>query len=141
MQAQPFNEPLSGATLVFHPKTADHGLMTSGVFDLSLPNTAGSLPGEITWGAGRNARPDGFISRPCTAEQRADSPNACWLWMGNVYAIGNGTASLLDDDAMEAPQTVLLADFGRALRWDTNFITANPAAQAMDVFTLSACAP
>ena len=136
-----YTEPLSGAVLVFHPKTADHGLMTSGVFDLNLPNRAETLPGEITWGAGRNARPDGFISRPCTAEQREDDPAACHLWMGNVYAIGDGTVTFVDDDAMMAPQSMLFADFGRALRWDTDFITANPTARAMDVFTLSACAP
>lgn len=134
-------EPSSGAVLAFHPKSAEHGLMTPGVFDLTLPNLSQTFAGEITWGAGRNARPDGFIRRDCTAEAKADNPNACWLWIGNVYAIGDGTATLVEDDEMTAPQTMLFADFGRALRWDTDFITANPIAQAMDVFTLSACAP
>ncbi len=136
-----YTEPLSGAVLVFHPKTAEHGLMTPGVFDLTLPNMSQPLAGEITWGAGRNTRPDGFISRPCTAEQRADNPDTCWLWVGNVYAIGDGAVTLVDDDEMGAPQTMLFANFGRALRWDTDFITANPTTQSMDVFTLSACAP
>ncbi|HTO28426.1 MAG TPA: hypothetical protein VL017_07525 [Devosia sp.] len=134
-------EPLSGVVLAFHPKSGEHGLMTPGVFDLTLPNMSGTLAGEITWGAGRNARPDGFISRDCGAEEKADNPDACWFWMGNVYAIGDGTATLVDDAEMMAPQTMLLADLGRALRWDTDFITANPDGQAMDVFTLSACAP
>lgn len=136
-----YTEASSGAVLTFHPKTATHGLMTSGVFDLTLPNLEQSFAGEITWTAGRNSRPDGFIPRTCAEPADAESPEACWLWHGNAYSVGNGTVGLIDDDAMMAPEALLLANFGRALRWDEAFRAANPQALAMDLFTLSGCAP
>ena len=134
-------EPSSGAVLAFHPKTAEHGIMTSGVFNLTRPNLEQSFAGEITWTAGRNSRPHGFIRRPCAGPAATDEPQACWLWHGNAYSMGNGTVGMIDDDEMMAPQTMLRADFGHALLWDQAFLAANPRAQAMDLFTRTGCAP
>jgi hypothetical protein len=136
-----YTEASSGAVLAFHPKTAEHGIMTSGVFELTLPNLAQSYAGEITWTAGRNSRPYGFIDRPCPEPTSVSEPEACWLWRGNVYSVGNGTVSFIEDDDMMAPQVMLLADFGHALLWDQAFLAANPRPQAMDLFTRTGCAP
>jgi hypothetical protein len=134
-------EASSGAVLAFHPKTAEHGIMTSGVFDLTLPNLKQRFAGQITWIAGRNSRPYGFIDDICAEPAEGEEPRACRLWQGNVYSIGNGTVGFIDDDEMMAPQAILLADFGHALLWDEQFLAANPRSQAMDLFTLDACAP
>jgi hypothetical protein len=136
-----YNEASSGAVLAFHPKTAEHGIMTSGVFELTLPNLKQSFAGEITWTAGRNSRPYGFIDGTCAEPAGTEEPQACWLWHGNVYSVGNGTIGFIDDDEMMAPQVMLLADFGHALLWDQAFLAANPRALAMDLFTRSGCSP
>lgn len=134
-------ENRSGAVLQFHPKdVAEHGITIVGLFDLRLPNLAARLAGEIAWNVGRNARPNGAISQPCTDVERAEYPNACWLWTGNVYVIGNETVSLFEDADTVAPRAILLADFGRSLLMDEAFLGANEQAFAFDVFTLASCA-
>jgi len=133
-------EPHSGTVMTFHPKTADEGLMTAGVFDLALPNVESAFSGHITWTFGKNARPDAFIRRPCPEPSAVPYEEACWLWFGNAYVVGDQTVSLFEDDEMPAPQAILFADFGRSLLWDEAFIAANPSALAMDLFTLTACA-
>lgn len=136
-----YTEASSGAVLAFHAKTAEHGIMTSGVFELRLPNLKLGFAGEITWTAGRNSRPYGFIDQTCAEPATAETPGACRLWYGNVYSVGNGTVGPIDDDEMMAPRALLLADFGHALLWDTAFLAANPRALAMDLFALSGCSP
>ena len=136
-----YAEEQSGAVIQFHPKdVAEHGIMTVGLFDLQLPNIAASFAGDITWNAGRNARPDGAIAQPCTDEEWAEYPDACWLWTGNAYIIGNETVELFEDADIAAPRAILLAGFGRSLLWNEAFLKANDRALAFDVFTLTGCA-
>lgn len=115
--------------------------MTPGVFDLVLPNMGAAFPGHITWTLGKNARPDAFIGRPCAEPSTVPDEEACWLWFGNAYGVGDGTVTLFEDDEMAAPQAILFADFGRSLLWDEAFTVANPGALAFDLFTFTACAP
>lgn len=136
-----YTEATSGAVLAFHPKTAEYGIMTSGVFDLTLPNLDHGYTGEITWTAGRNSRPYGFIKQACPEFADAEEIEACRVWTGNVYAVGNGTVSMIEDDEMMAPQAMLFADFGHAILWHQAFLAANPRARVMDLFTLTGCAP
>ena len=136
-----YTETTSGTVLAFHPKTAEYGIMTSGVFDLTLPNLDLGYIGEITWTAGRNSRPYGFIEQACPEFADAEENEACRVWTGNVYAVGNGTVSMIEDDEMMAPQAMLLADFGHAILWNQAFLAANPRARVMDLFTLTGCAP
>lgn len=136
-----YTEPKSGAMLRFRPRdTATDAALTTGLFDLRLPNIEQNFAGDVTWNAGSNARPDGEIARPCTDEQSADDPGACWLWSGNVYSVGNATVDLLGDADMAAPKAILLVDFGRAVLTTEAFVTANPEALALDLFTFSSCA-
>lgn len=136
-----YTEPQSGAVLLFHPKTPEYGLMTSGVFDLVLPNMESAFPGQITWTLGKNARPDASIERPCPASSTAPDEDVCWLWSGNAYVVAHQTVALFEDDEMAAPQAILFADFGRSLLGDEQFVIANPGILAFDLFTLTACAP
>lgn len=118
-------EPISGATMQFHPKGADEATQTMAVFDVALPNVARTYAGDITWNAGNNARPDPSIEG--------------LLDISTVYAIDGGTVGLIDDVDMAAPQGVLIVDFGRALHGFGAFLDANPDSQAFDVFTLTGC--
>jgi hypothetical protein len=137
-----YTEEQSGAVIQFHPKdVAEHGIMVVGLFDLNLPSMAGSFAGDIAWRLGRYARSDGAISQPCTDEQRAENPKACWLWTGNVYIVGNETVELFEDADVAAPQAILLADFGRSLLRNEAFHAANDRAVAFDLFRLTGCAP
>ena len=118
-------EPVSGATMQFHPKGADEAAQTMAVFDVALPNVTGTYAGDITWNAGNNARPDPAIEG--------------LLQVSNAYAIDGGAVGLIDDVDMAAPSSILLADFGRALHGFGAFIEANPDTWSFDVFTLTGC--
>jgi hypothetical protein len=133
-------EERSGAVIQFHPKdVSEYGIMTIGLFDLHLPNIETVHSGEISWNMGRFARPDGSIKQTCTPEAAADWPNACWLWIGPVYVIGNETAQLFEDSDVAAPNVLLFAEFGRSLQMDEEFGRINPSLYAYDVFTLTGC--
>ncbi|UJW85092.1 hypothetical protein [Devosia sp. SL43] len=135
-----YTEERSGAVIQFYPKdTSTDGITVMGLFDLRLPNIETLYQGEIAWNMGRYARPDGSIAQPCTPEAAADWPNACWLWSGPVYAIGNETASLIEEPDMAAPNILLFAEFGRSLLMNETFGTANPDLFAFDVFMLNGC--
>ncbi|MDB5529123.1 MAG: hypothetical protein JWR51_2226 [Devosia sp.] len=118
-------EPVSGATMQFHPTTPDLSPQTMAVFDVALPNVTGSYAGEITWNAGNNARPDPSIKG--------------LLDISTAYSIDYGSVGLIDDREMLAPPSILLVDFGRALHGFGAFLEVNPDSQAFDVFTLTGC--
>jgi hypothetical protein len=133
-----YRETVSGVVIEFRPKdpTKDANL-TSAVFAMRLPNLADPFAGDVTWNAGSNARPDGEVGRQCSADESGEE--ACWLWTGNVYSLGDATAGLLGDADMMAPKAILFSDFGRSLATDQAFATANPDLAAFDVFTLIGC--
>jgi hypothetical protein len=118
-------EPVSGATMQFHPTTPDLSPQTMAVFDVALPNVAGTYAGDITWNAGNNARPDPSIKG--------------LLDISTAYAIDGGKVGLIDDVDMAAPESILIVDFGRALHGFSAFLEANPDTWAFDVFTLTGC--
>jgi hypothetical protein len=135
-----YTEERSGAVLQFHAKdVATEGITVMGLFDLRLPNIKTIYRGEIAWNMGRYARPDGSVAQPCTTDEAAEVPSACWLWTGPVYAIGNQTAVLIEEPDMAAPNILLFAEFGRALLMNETFGTANPDLFAFDVFMLNGC--
>ncbi|MDB5537129.1 MAG: hypothetical protein JWQ65_2004 [Devosia sp.] len=117
-------EPVSGATMQFHARSPDDSPLNVAMFDITLPNVAGSYPGDITWNAGNNARPD---------------PSIEGLPVSTAYAIDKGKVGLVDDSEMAAPESILLVDFGRALHDHVPFIEANPDKWSFDVFTLTGC--
>ncbi|WP_299723071.1 hypothetical protein [Devosia sp.] len=84
-----YTEASSGAVLAFHPKTAQHGIMTSGVFELTLPNLKQGLAGEITWTAGRNSRPYGSLTRHVRRRRplRTPGPAGCGTAMSIPWAM------------------------------------------------------
>lgn len=134
-----YREAKSGAEIQFRPKdAAADNTLTTGLFRLRLPGIKDTFAGDITWNAGSNARPDGEIARPCSADEDAEG-GACWLWAGNVFALGAQNAGLLDNADMPAPQALLLSDFGRSLLTTEAFVTANPERSAFDVFILAGC--
>lgn len=135
-----YSEERSGAAITFQRfEVATHGTTITGLFALELPNIDAAYSGEIGWSAGRNTRPIGSIAQPCTEAEAAEWPNACWLWSGQVYAIGNETVEMIEDAQMLAPNTLLLAEFGRSLLMNETFAAANPDLFAFDVFTLDGC--
>jgi len=132
-------EARSGAEIQFRPKDpATDAALTTGQFELRLPHVTAPLAGDVTWNAGRNARPDGAIARPCGTEEDAEG-GRCWLWTGNVFTLDGTGAGLLDSAEMAAPKALLFSDFGRALAMMPAFVEANPESGAFDVFTLNAC--
>jgi hypothetical protein len=111
----------------FHPKSQDDATLTMAVFDVTLPNIAEPYPGDITWNAGNNARPDPTIK-------------ALSAWVGTAYTIGkDGSVGLVDDVDMVAPASILMTDFGRALQGHLAFLKANPDTWSFDVFNLTGC--
>jgi hypothetical protein len=133
-----YRESVSGTVIQFRKKDpAKDASLTSGLFEMRLPNISETLSGKITWNAGSNARPDGEIARKCSAEESEES--ACWLWTDNVYSLAEASAGLLGDANMAAPKAILFSDFGRSLATSRSFALANPNRGAFDVFTFTGC--
>jgi hypothetical protein len=134
-----YREARSGAAIQFRPKNKPtDAMLTTGVFQLHLPNISEVFEGDITWTAGRYARPNGEIGRTCVADESADD-GGCWLWTGIVYRLGDSSAGLLEDEDMMAPEAILFVDFGRSLATTEIFARANPDRATYDVFTLTGC--
>lgn len=135
-----YTEMQSGAVIAFHPKDmSEDGITVMALFDLRLPNIDTVYRGEIALNMGRYARPDGSIAQDCTQEEAQEWPDACWLWTGPVYAIGTGTAELIEEPDMSAPDALLFAEFGRSMAMNETFGMANPDGLAYDVFAFSGC--
>lgn len=135
-----YREARSGATIEFRAKdpTTD-AAGTVVLLELRLPNLAEVFPGDVTWNAGSNTRPDGWIRRQCTPLDTENGLDSCQLWDGNIFGLANGTADILADADKAAPQAILLNNFGRALYWSVAFEEANPTVGGFDVFTLTGC--
>lgn len=135
-----YREARSGATIEFrskNPTTDATGTVI--LLDLRLPNVAEVYPGDVTWNAGSNTRPDGWIRRQCSPLDLENGLESCELWDGNIYGLADDSAAILGQGDEPAPPAILLANFGRSLYWSVAFTQANPTLDGFDVFTLTGC--
>ncbi|GAB1479635.1 hypothetical protein MASR2M74_22000 [Paracoccaceae bacterium] len=115
--------------------------MTKHVMDLALPD------GRVLWGSVTEnmgtSRDTGHLFSGCNRPGPDDAPlsvaqiKACRVWSGVVYALQDGAVTLLPYAGDTAPESLILTDLGRQLRYE---IMDSPGDEPWDQFRLSGCA-
>jgi hypothetical protein len=142
-----YREPETGITLAMRPHAlpADPPGMVSLMFDVSAPPDAApgrdwQLGGMITTNMGIS-RDEGTAFADCPVDGEGGYVSVtsdCTVWTGVIYALGDDTARLLPFPDEPAPAALLLADFGRQLRYNGPLV--DPGEAPWDVFVLERCA-
>lgn len=90
---------------------------TSNVFYVDVPNVDKPLLSWVIWNNGES-RPTGTVMLDCLPDGMTNEDfEACTQWTGVLYALGADNAELLPDENQPAPNTILLPDFGRKMRY------------------------
>jgi hypothetical protein len=141
-----YTQPGSGYEVRFHPVPMgpDFNASATNAFTLIQPFSEDQLAGEVIGNNGVS-RPTGAASLDCDSEDASSNceycaDDGCVYWSGVMYALGDHNADLLPYQDEMAPQTILLSDFGRQIRYaDADFdIGTQPVPD--DVFQLTGCA-
>ncbi len=128
-------------SLAFRPgKSWEMGGMTQAVYELTLPD------GRELWGAVAGnmgvSRDIGSLYSGCERPGPDDLPlddaqiEQCRVWHNNVYAIADGDLASLPFADEPAPESLVLADLGRALRYS---VLDGPGDEPWDQFRLTGC--
>ena len=129
----------SGYVLRFRPS---HELVrfsgTTNVFFVEAPDLKKPLTGWVIWNLGES-RPGGRAMLDCPEDGMTEDDFAdCTLWQGVVYALGERDANLLPGEDEAAPETILLPDFGRQIRYSL-VVDIGAEEVPWDVFRLKGC--
>lgn len=136
-----YTEPQSGAELRFMvAKPWEQAGMVDHVMELGLPD------GRVLWGQiAQNmgvSRQEGSLYAGCP-KHSPDGPVPdevladCLAWQGVVYALDGGKIGTVPFADEDAPPSLVLADFGRQLRYS---VMDGPEVEFWDQFNLTACA-
>jgi hypothetical protein len=142
-----YTQPESGYALHFYWgeswETSGAGMLTA-MFRLVFPDGERVLKGRITGNMG-TSRDVGWLEHGCRevgpddAILTEEEMEACTVWRGLVYALGDHSADFVPFIEEPAARTLLLTDLGRTLRY-SEFVSS-PGEEPWDVFHLTGCAP
>jgi hypothetical protein len=137
-----YGQPDSSAELWFEPVDGAAEDSQSNAFTLRLGDFKRPLVGEVVWANENDERPVASLRLDCPAGSDTATPAVtdCPIWQGNGYAIDpDGRVWLLPDEGEPAPQTLLLADLGPAIRRGNGQFGYDTAETVWDVFSLRSC--
>ena len=131
-----YREAGTGAMIDFHP--GRNATVTNAfrmVFDRGLV-----LEGTVMWD-GEAPRSLGLLTHDCPEGDATGAElAACTLWQGVVYAVGDdGAVDLMPPEGAAAPQSLVFADLGRAIRLSAPYEAAGLTATPWDAFSLAGC--
>ena len=137
-----YADTATGAELRFRAgQPWELGGMTSHVMELALPD------GRVLWGMITEnmgtSRDMGWLFLGCDRPGPDDAPlddalsAQCRVWSGVVYALDAGKAGFTPLPEDKAPESLILTDVGRQLRYE---VMDGPAGEIWDQFTLTGCA-
>ncbi|HRP79599.1 MAG TPA: hypothetical protein PL183_10980 [Aquamicrobium sp.] len=136
MELAVYQEPESGATIDFYPgRTATVTNAFRMVFGNGLV-----LEGAVMWDA-EAPRSLGLVTYGCPEGDATGAElAACTVWQGAVYSVdGEGRIDQMPPEGADAPQSLLFADLGRAVRQSAAYEAAGLTATPWDAFSLSGC--
>lgn len=143
MQHAIYTEPQAGYELRFRPAESweSYG-MVKHVFEVVTTDGRFTLWGQIGENMG-TSRDEGRVYFGCERPGPDDAPDDaaladCQVWENVVYALGDRSADYTPLPEEPAPDTLLLADFGRKLRYSE--VVSGPGLEPWDVFTITGCA-
>lgn len=115
------------------------GMRTS-VYELTLPDGR-QLWGDVHTNMG-TSRDIGTLHYGCDRPGPEDPDltdeqlEACRIWHNNIYAIVGGKLAFVPNEGEPAPESLVLADLGRTLRYS---VLTNPGDEPWDQFFLKGC--
>lgn len=144
-QSGVYTDAQSGYEIRFRPgKSWEMGGMTSHVFELHFPSGEPVLWGRIAGNMG-TSRDTGSVFAGCArpgpddGAMSEDEIEACRIWTGVVYTLGERSATAVPFADAPAAEVLLFTDIGRRLRYSG--LVDGPGDEPDDVFTLNGCAP
>lgn len=134
-----YSDDMRTMSLQFRPIEGPN-VVTSNEFQIVTGPSGAVLDGIVIWDSD-GARPDAVVMHDCPeGDVTGPELEACTIWQDVMYTVASdGKIGLLPGETEPAAETVLLPDFGRALRY-SSLNRDDPAASiASDVFSLTGC--
>ncbi len=140
-----YREARTGAMIDFRPGA--NATVTNAfrmVFGKGTGNEGVVLDGVVMWDADV-PRPIGMLTHDCPeGDATGEELSACTIWQGVVYSAGgDGRVDLMPPEGEAAPDTLILADLGRAIAaWPAYAaagLTDAPLGAPWDAFVLHGC--
>ena len=131
-----YEEAETGASLTFRP--AGGAATATHAFKLSIAGV--ELDGMVL-ATDPPVRPWGMALHKCPMGDATGAElDACTIWQGVIYGVNEqGHVDLMPPEGGEAPKTLLLPDFGRAVRLSAIWGAAGVSKAPWDVFELKGC--
>ncbi len=131
-----YREAGTGAMIDFHP--GGNATVTN-AFRLVLDKGV-VLEGVVMWDADV-PRPVGMLTHDCPeGDATGEELAACTVWHGVVYSADKeGKVDLMPPERTDAPETLILADLGRAIAASPVHAAAGLTDAPWDAFTLHGC--
>ena len=130
-------------TLTFKHAPEDQPSASSNEFSITMNDSDLKLDGVVMWTEGSVARPNGIVMYKCPdGDVTGEELEACTVWKGVIYALGEGPdADLLPKAKEPAAQALLLPDLSNAMS-GFDFKLAKPIeAFPWEVFRFKECVP
>ena len=134
-----YSNAAAGLSLRFRPIEGAN-VITSNEFRIVTGNPEIVLEGIVIWD-NEGARPDAVVMHDCPeGDVTGAELEDCTIWQNVIYAVaGDGSVGLLPGETEPAAESLLLPDFGRALRYSSLFEEDAKASIPSDVFALAGC--
>ncbi len=134
-----YSDAAHSLSLQFHPIEGAN-VVTSNEFRIVTGNPDVVLEGIVIWD-NEGARPDAVVMHNCPeGDVTGVELENCTIWQNVIYAVASdGSVSLLPGETEQAAKTLLLPDFGRALRYSSLFDEDSEVSIPSDVFALAGC--
>lgn len=132
-----YKSPDGEFTIQFIPNPRDSAANQSNTFTVTRVGDERVFDGRISWNLGIS-RPNGAVQFECPEDAyTTEDFDVCTLWRGVVYQVDAGAVDYIEDEDQPAPPTILMADFGRKMRYSGYFLDVfDPG----DVLMLEGCA-
>ncbi|MFZ1774382.1 MAG: hypothetical protein WAT78_10565 [Rhizobiaceae bacterium] len=134
-----YEEAETGASLTFRPAASGAATATH-AFKLGFSEHGVELDGMVL-ATDPPVRPWGMALHKCPMGDATGAElDACTIWQGVIYGVNEqGHVDLMPPEGGEAPKTLLLPDFGRAVRLSAIWGAAGVSKAPWDVFELKGC--
>lgn len=115
-------------------------VVSSNEFQLVHNGSDAVLEGIVIWDS-EGARPDAVVMHNCPeGDVTGAELENCTIWQNVIYTVASdGSIGLLPGESEPAAHSLLLPDFGRALRYSSLFGEKTDVSIPSDVFTLTGC--
>jgi hypothetical protein len=138
-----YTDVASGAELAFTPRGDAEVDSTLARFTITFAENNVVLDGVVMDAGEPFFRPLGIVMHKCpTGDVTGEELNACTVWSGVIYGldkVGNVFYLPSTNEGQEAANTVLLPDFGAAVRMSSAWGASGLSTAPKDDFKQSAC--